>query len=187
MPSDFPYIPQTDEAKKHEQDEVQNWIDKDPENRTRDDYLVKHGHKPLTVNESVFVTEYVWGDKKGDAVHAYKVAHNLKRADGLTRLKAGTMLNHPSVAFAIKQEIDMYKGLYMAEKIKNIETLINIRDEMSTIELLDRWGNVRNPASCRTVAVAAAKQLDESLGLHVENGDSVDTTPSVNFNIVVPK
>lgn len=157
------------------------------EEQERENALLK---KDMPVNDRKFADLYVWGDKsqQGDMKQCYADAFGITLSD--VGQKARKLLARPHIAEYIDKQMVDYEMLLRGEKLKNLQTLTKIRDEMSEAEYVNRWGEINGVAACRTVAIKATETINNMLGFDKPKEVNVNHGAGgggITFNLVVPE
>lgn len=147
----------------------------------------------LTEQERKFCELYAVGvaPYAGNPVKCYEDVFGTK--DPTSGMKAHMLLARSDVQRYLSEisDLDYEKAKYMKSYLN--ATLMQIMDEMATCKgVIDRNGNEITPASCRGVAVSAARLLMEVNGLKGGSHDAElkiknESGGNITFNVIVPE
>lgn len=150
------------------------------------------GPSSLTEQERKFCELYAVGvaPYAGNPVKCYEEAFG--GDDPTSGMKAHVLLSRSDVRRYLSEisGLDYDKEKYMKSYLN--ATLMHIMDEMAYCNgVKDRNGNVITPASCRGVAVSAARLLMEVNGLKGGSHDAElkiknESGGNITFNVIVP-
>ena len=130
------------------------------------------------MGDAVACYELVWGKGKTPFEHAEN------------KRKANELLRDPEVKDRIDEleTVNMYNAASLRPRIT--ETLLNIMGEMSVSKYYDKEGTPLSPAAARSVAVNAAKTLNDMYGIKEDILHKVQLEgkegSGITFNVVMP-
>jgi len=146
--------------------------------------------KEMPLKHKAFIDLYVWGDSQhqGNAAACYsKVFNDTNMAQCSTNGRK--LLKRDHVSTYLAEQISGFEDLIKIEKIKNINTLTKIRDEMATAKYTNRFGEINGVPACRSVSIKAAETVNKMMGfdkpkeINVNHGSNEQ---GVVFNLIVP-
>lgn len=147
----------------------------------------------FTDRHKMFADLYVWGGAEvaGNPAECFvQVFGEMLNKNMKSAYRAGSELlaEEGMSKYVEKQMADMEK-LFKIEKIRNIQTLVDIRDEMSKAQYVNRFGEVNGVPACRNTAISAVKQMNDMMGFKSPTEVNVNHGVGgggVTFNIIIP-
>lgn len=155
--------------------------------REEEEALLKNN---MPVKDKAFADLYIWGDSKfqGNPGACYKEVFGIESMSEAGR-HGRKLLTREHVSKYVDKQITEYDIIMKAEKLKNIQTLTKIRDEMATAEYVNRFGEINGVASCRSVAIKASETINNMLGFDKPKEVNVNHgagEKGIVFNIIAP-
>lgn len=143
----------------------------------------------LQFNDKRFVDNYIWGTDgmQGDYLKSYLEVFG-GGGSGRAGESARNLMERPAVKKYIKKQMELYENVMKAERIRNIASLTQIRDEMSTASYINRFGEVDGVPSCRRVAIKSIEVLNKMSGFDKPTTLNINhnTNTGITFNVIAP-
>lgn len=144
----------------------------------------------MPITHKDFGDLYVWGGKgfRGNPTSCYN-----KIFDVATNAEAGrcgrALLLKPHMRTYIDKQMEEYRILMRGEEMRNLDTLVEIRDEMANAEYINRFNEVNGVPACRNVAIKATETINKMLGLEKPKEIKVtgEGQGGLVFNLIAPE
>lgn len=155
--------------------------------------------KELTEQEKKFCLIYAQGPApyNGNKVRCWQLVFNdsTKKPTGKLEveisLKAQKLLDREDIAAYIEKinAASIVNASTLRPRLT--QSLLNIADECSTLQLVDRWGVPVSPAALRSVAVNAISKLTDMYGIKEDIAHKISLEGAdgegITFNLIAPQ
>lgn len=143
----------------------------------------------LTLNNNNFLQEYLFGENKGNGAQSYANVYTDGEIQSSSAAAASALLRKPESRAEIKRLTDEHIEVCAMYKIKNMEMLSKIAEELATDIPIDNHGNPLPVHQYRATSIRAIGEINNMIGGHKpkEARVEVDNRMQFVFNVVPPK
>ena len=134
-----------------------------------------------------FVTEYIYGENKGNAAKCYANIYSNGEMTPSSRFSASKLLAREDVKNYVQQQLEEFNDLAKYRKMHNSQVLSDIISEMSVYQPLDHNGKEISPHLARQTAIKAIETQNKMHGINEEKANvNIEGGANFVFNLVAP-